>query len=76
MKKSIRNILTILFLAAFSAHAQQPGYYRLQVGDIEVTALSDGTVPLDLAKLLSNTQPGEVEKLLSLNFMPPQSKNR
>ena len=70
MKKSIRNILTILFLAAFSAHAQQPGYYRLQVGDIQVTALSDGTVPLDLAKLLSNTQPGEVEKLLALNFMP------
>jgi glyoxylase-like metal-dependent hydrolase (beta-lactamase superfamily II) len=70
MKKSIRNILTILFLAAFSAHAQQPGYYRLQVGDIQVTALSDGTVPLDLSKLLSNTQPGEVEKLLSLNFMP------
>ena len=70
MKKSIRNILTILFFAAFSAHAQQPGYYRLQVGDIQVTALSDGTVPLDLSKLLSNTQPGEVEKLLSLNFMP------
>ena len=70
MKRSIRNILTILFLAAFSAHAQQPGYYRLQVGDIQVTALSDGTVPLDLSKLLSNTQPGEVEKLLSLNFMP------
>ena len=70
MKRSIRNILTILFLAAFSAHAQQPGYYRLQVGDIQVTALSDGTVPLDLAKLLSNTQPGEVEKLLALNFMP------
>ncbi len=70
MKKSIRNIVTILFLTAFSAHAQQPGYYRLQVGDIQVTALSDGTVPLDLAKLLSDTQPGEVEKLLSLNFMP------
>lgn len=70
MKKSIRNIVTILFLATFSAHAQQPGYYRLQVGDIQVTALSDGTVPLDLARLLSNTQPGEVEKLLSLNFMP------
>jgi glyoxylase-like metal-dependent hydrolase (beta-lactamase superfamily II) len=70
MEKSIRNILTILLLTSFSAHAQQPGYYRLQVGDIQVTALSDGTVPLDMDKLLSNTQPGEVKKLLSLNFMP------
>jgi len=42
----------------------------MQVGDIQVTALSDGTVPLDLAKLLSNTQPGEVEKLLSFNYLP------
>ena len=69
MKKSIRNIVSILFLgASISAHAQQAGYYRMQVGDIKVTALSDGTVPLDLAKLLSNTQPGEVEKVLARQF--------
>lgn len=42
----------------------------MQVGDIQVTALSDGTVPLDMAKLLSNTQPGEVAKILSFNYLP------
>ena len=37
----------------------QPGYYRIQVGDFEVIALSDGTIPQELPKLLTNIQPGE-----------------
>lgn len=43
----------------------QAGYHRMQLGDIEVIALSDGTLPLPAISLLSNTKPGEVEKLLS-----------
>jgi hypothetical protein len=33
--------------AAPSHHGQAPGFYRLQVGDLEVTALYDGTGVFD-----------------------------
>jgi glyoxylase-like metal-dependent hydrolase (beta-lactamase superfamily II) len=39
--------------AAPLARTQAPGYYRLQVGDFEVTALSDGTIPLNASDLLN-----------------------
>ncbi len=32
---------------------QAPGFYRTMLGDFEITALSDGTVDLDVAKLLA-----------------------
>jgi hypothetical protein len=34
-----------------------PGYYRMMLGDFEVTALSDGTVPLPVDKLLQAPAP-------------------
>src|SRR6266849_8450528 len=34
--------------AAPQHHDQVPGFYRLQVGDLEVTALSDGAAVFDL----------------------------
>jgi glyoxylase-like metal-dependent hydrolase (beta-lactamase superfamily II) len=46
----------------------QAGYYRMRLGDFEITALSDGTLPIPAASLLSNTQPGEVEQLLNNAF--------
>jgi glyoxylase-like metal-dependent hydrolase (beta-lactamase superfamily II) len=52
-----------------SISLHQPGYYRMQLGDFEVTALSDGTVPQDVIKLLTNAAPGEIEQLLKLNYM-------
>ncbi|TWI98651.1 glyoxylase-like metal-dependent hydrolase (beta-lactamase superfamily II) [Mucilaginibacter frigoritolerans] len=70
MKKSIKTILIILILSVFSAHAQQPGYYRMQIGDFQVIALSDGTIPQELPKLLTNTQPNEINNLLSANYLP------
>ena len=36
---------------------QAPGFYRMMVGDFEVTALSDGTVALPVDKLLTRTTP-------------------
>ena len=59
-----------------SAHAaapmiktQAPGYYRVMVGDFEVTALSDGTVALPMDKVLTNTTPTAVEAALARDFM-------
>ncbi len=36
---------------------QAPGYYRVMLGDFEVTALSDGTVKLPVKDLLTRTTP-------------------
>ncbi|MCF6404613.1 MBL fold metallo-hydrolase [Chitinophaga filiformis] len=58
----------------FAQHTKvlaQPGSYHMLLGDIEIIAFSDGSVPQDLDKLLTNTQPGEVKKLTELNFQTP-----
>ena len=55
--------------AAPFAKGQAPGYYRMMLGDVEVTALSDGTVPLEIKKLLTNTTPQRVDQLLKRSFL-------
>lgn len=47
------------------AKAPQPGWYRMMLGDFEITALSDGTVALPVDKLLTNTTPAKVEAALT-----------
>ena len=51
--------------AASKLSESQAGFYRMKIGDFKVTALSDGTVPLPVLDVLTNTKPGEVEKLLT-----------
>jgi len=46
-----------------------PGFYRMMLGDFEVTALSDGTVDLPVDKLLTNTRPGKVTTALNQSFL-------
>ena len=48
-----------------------PGYYRMMLGEFEVTALSDGTVALPVDKLLTNTTPGKVDQALKRSFLKP-----
>lgn len=62
-----------MFLGAAQAEApmaktQVPGYYRFMVGQFEVTALFDGAIQLD-TKLLKNTKPTELQKLLASMFV-------
>jgi glyoxylase-like metal-dependent hydrolase (beta-lactamase superfamily II) len=59
------------FLIGSPAHAeapqaktQPPGFYRMMLGDFEITALSDGTLPLKVDTLLTNTSPAKVKKAL------------
>lgn len=47
-----------------------PGYYRMMLGDFEVTALSDGTLSLPVDKLLTNTTPEQVQATMARNFLP------
>jgi glyoxylase-like metal-dependent hydrolase (beta-lactamase superfamily II) len=49
---------------------QAPGYYRLALGDFEVTALSDGTLKLPMKELLTNTTPARVGAALKRSFLP------
>ena len=46
------------------AKTAAPGYYRVMLGDFEVTALSDGVLILPVEKLLTNTQPEKTLKAL------------
>jgi len=79
MTKLLRLILaftaiTLLTIAPFAqAEApkvltQVPGYYRYQLGQFEITALYDGSLELD-TKLLHNTTPTELNRLLSRMFV-------
>lgn len=66
--------LTLLALAPLAraeapkVMTQVPGYYRLMLGQFEVTALFDGALDLD-TKLLLNTTPTELNKLLTRMFV-------
>jgi glyoxylase-like metal-dependent hydrolase (beta-lactamase superfamily II) len=48
---------------------QAPGYYRVMVGDIEVTTLNDGTAKLDAGKLLKGAKPEQLQKDLARAFL-------
>ena len=51
------------------AKAGNPGYYRMMLGDFEVTALSDGTVTLPTDTLLINTTKAKVEAALAKAYL-------
>lgn len=55
--------------AAPQVKSQAPGYYRMMLGDFEVTALSDGTVNLPVDKLLKENQPGQVLRALQHAYL-------
>jgi len=54
--------------AAPQVKTQAPGFYRMMLGDFEVTALFDGTLDLEPRKLLTNTTQEQVGKLLDRGF--------
>lgn len=57
--------------AAPQVKTQAPGYYRLMLGDFEITALSDGTIDLPVDKLMDKAKPGTVVKALQKNYLKP-----
>jgi len=75
-----RNLLlavaAVLVTQTAVAHAGAPmtkgpqaGWYRLKIGDFEVTALSDGTIELPMDQLLTGTTPDKVKKTLATDYM-------
>ena len=55
--------------AAPQQKTQAPGYYRMMLGDFEITALNDGTVDLPMDKLLTGAQPGQVLRALQAAYL-------
>lgn len=79
-KRLVPALVSILFLAlavlggsavakAPFARGQAPGWYRMMLGDFEVTALSDGTVALPMEKLLTNTTPAKAEAAFNKAYL-------
>jgi glyoxylase-like metal-dependent hydrolase (beta-lactamase superfamily II) len=60
---------SVAHAAAPQVKTQAPGYYRMMLGDFEVTALSDGTLPLAVDKLLTNTTTAHTQALLARSFL-------
>jgi glyoxylase-like metal-dependent hydrolase (beta-lactamase superfamily II) len=73
----VKNTLAAAALAAAGfAHAgapqakgQAPGWYRMQLGDFEVTALNDGTVKLPVDQLLTNVPAPTLQSLLARAYL-------
>ncbi|MBS1142384.1 MAG: Beta-lactamase-like protein [Proteobacteria bacterium] len=74
---SLRRLCLAALLLATSSFAiaeapqqktQVPGYYRLMLGNFEVTALYDGAIDLD-EKLLKNIQQRDIQRLLAREFL-------
>ncbi|MET3649991.1 MBL fold metallo-hydrolase [Phyllobacterium ifriqiyense] len=77
LKGALSGIIAAPFLApslafAKAPHAvvQAPGFYRFKIGSAEVTALSDGTVALPLAKLYTNISEEHAKSALNEAFLP------
>src|SRR5262245_49858309 len=59
----------VALAAAPFAKQQAPGYYRMTLGDFEVTALSDGTVHMPMGTLLTNTTPARLQEAFARSFL-------
>jgi glyoxylase-like metal-dependent hydrolase (beta-lactamase superfamily II) len=59
--------LNVATAAAPQIKTQAPGYYRIMLGDFEVTVLNDGTLSLP-ASVMANTTEAATEKALARNF--------
>ena len=78
LRNAVAGILFITIQLAISTsgfaqqetvkHSGQAGYYRVLVGDYEVTALSDGTLPINLHELLTNTTPSKIDSLSKFSY--------
>ena len=71
-KIALAAALTAVAVSTFAAgpmvKTQAPGYYRIMLGDFEVTAISDGTVKLPMKDLL-NAPAAKVDAALKKNFI-------
>jgi glyoxylase-like metal-dependent hydrolase (beta-lactamase superfamily II) len=63
------SIAGSLGAAAPPVKTQAPAYYRMMLGNFEVTALGDGTLDLKVTELLTNTTAERVQQALERSFL-------
>lgn len=51
------------------AKVQAPGFFRMKLGDFEITAVSDGTMEMPMDQMLTNANPEKVKKALAAAFL-------
>ena len=61
--------LSLAQAAAPQVKTQAPGFYRMMLGDFEVTTVLDGSLMLQLDQLLTNIKPGEMQALLARQYL-------
>ncbi len=69
-QQTLAALFSLTLVAAAHAAAPMvkksgPGYYRMMLGDFEVTALSDGTVALPVNKILQKITEAQVDRALA-----------
>ncbi|EKS6740448.1 MBL fold metallo-hydrolase [Enterobacter ludwigii] len=82
-----KNIIIALYVSLFSSFTiaaapfsdiENPGFYRIKLGEFEVTALWDGISSMPAKEILINTKPGQINNALmksNLSLPLPTSVN-
>ncbi|WNN45974.1 MULTISPECIES: MBL fold metallo-hydrolase [Winslowiella] len=81
MKLLMALIATLTFSSATLAaetqtplDRQAPGYYRMMLGKLRITAVSDGTVTIPLEKLLTHITAEELRERMANEAMTPEAE--
>ncbi|MCF6369689.1 MBL fold metallo-hydrolase [Rhizobium halophilum] len=61
---AIAGAPSLTFAAAPKQYFQSPGFYRMALGDLEITALLDGTLPLPLPEMYRDVAAEDAAQLL------------
>jgi glyoxylase-like metal-dependent hydrolase (beta-lactamase superfamily II) len=61
--------ITPAHAAAPQVKTSAPGYYRMMLGDFEITALSDGTVGLEVERLLQRASVARIRAALAKRYL-------
>lgn len=80
--KILLTLVASLFISSQAVAAQQPaavdhqaaGYYRMTLGKLRITAVSDGTVTVPLNALLTNISPTKLRQAMARDAMTPQAE--
>jgi len=72
---AIIAVASSAFAAAPQVRTQAPGFYRMMLGDFEITALLDGTHPFPDAEVLMKPKPGASAERSNLFDDNPQEAN-
>ena len=74
VKSSVIACIAVVALSSAGAQApmstdQAPGWYRMRLGQFEITALSDGTLELPVDKLFTKVSPTRLRSLLARAYL-------